>query len=128
VIPAGYHGIFSFFLVGPHTGQSPPLLGHYLHFYTFTLEFDLSDCWIIESNFYLVLLYKLSIVKRFVPVWVYLVSTFEHSRLVLVLGPKTDFWLVWGRYLPSFEIDIKLVWAWYYPQVPSTRLVPVQGW
>jgi hypothetical protein len=38
-------------------------------------------------------------------------------------GTKTDFWLLWGRYILGIEIGTRLV----LPQVP-TRLILVQGW
>jgi hypothetical protein len=27
---------------------------------------------------------------------------------------KTSFWLVWDKYIPDIEINIKLVQGWYY--------------
>jgi hypothetical protein len=34
-------------------------------------------------------------------------------------GSKADFWLVWNRYIPSFESGIKLVQNWYYLRIPT---------
>jgi hypothetical protein len=58
--------------------------------------------------------------------WLWWYQTFgkkNHTKLILVLRLKADFWLVCGIWIPSIELNIALV----LPEIP-TRQVFVRSW
>ncbi len=71
------------------------------------------------SNFQLVLVsyWLLNMPKVFLfcaSLFVLVLGTFKNVLTSPGIRSNTDFWLVWGRYIPDTEIDIKLVENWDY--------------